>query len=129
MKDNIYSEMVIICSVCEKEEELHWNLKCNKECVDNKMCFSCNFWRNHHASHLDASLRIDGHHYMDCGSVENPNQFGVGHGGRRIKIRKFDGSIIETNNLWHQGAIPSHWKNKLPDNAEFVRAVPEGLQE
>lgn len=84
------------------------------------MCFTCNHWRGHYVENIDRSLRINGHHYLDCGRVSDPNQFGVGMGGREIKIRKFDGTIITTNNLWHQGEITKEWKDKLPDNAEYI---------
>lgn len=120
MKDNIYSDSVIRCSVCGKDETLHWNLKINEECTKHVMCFICNFWRDHYEKNFDRSLRINGSHYIDCGSVANPNQFGVGHGGHKFKIKKFNGTVVETNNLWHQGTIPPEWKDKLPDNAEFV---------
>lgn len=118
-KDNVYSETIVHCSVCGKDEHLHWNLKYNKELHDYQMCFTCNHWRSHYVENLDRSLRINGQHYLDCGRVQNPNAFGVGMGGREIKIRKFDGTIITTNNLWHQGTISKAWRDKLPDNAEF----------
>lgn len=44
----------------------------------------------------------------------------LGHGGRRFTIRTFDGELIETNNLWCNGTVPSEFKDQLPDNATFV---------
>jgi hypothetical protein len=121
MKDNEYSELIIHCSVCGKNEELHWDFATNAECYGYRMCFICNFWRNHFAYDIDRSLRIEGNHYIDCGSVDDLSEYRfIGHGGAKFKIKKSDGTIIETNNLWHQGEIPKEWKDKLTDNAEFM---------
>lgn len=31
-----------------------------------------------------------------------------------------DGTEVVTNDLWAQGVIPAHFRDRLPDNAEFL---------
>lgn len=46
----------------------------------------------------------------------------LGHGGRLFKIKMLsDGQIVETNDLWYQGEIPQEYRDRFPDNAEFVK--------
>jgi len=46
----------------------------------------------------------------------------AGHGGSLFRIRMLaSGEVIETRNLWYQGVIPPSWRDRLPDDAEFVR--------
>jgi hypothetical protein len=44
----------------------------------------------------------------------------AGHAGRTFHIRFHDGREVTTRNLWHQGTIPPAWRDRLPDNAEWV---------
>lgn len=82
------------------------------------ICFSCNFWREKLSIKDDPSVfRINGGHY--CLGGEG------GFGGRKFSIKRVDsGKVIETNKLWSQGEIPTHFRDRLPDNAEFLK-IPE----
>jgi hypothetical protein len=42
-------------------------------------------------------------------------------GGARSTIRFRDGRSVVTHNLWCQGEVPAHFREALPDNAEFIR--------
>ena len=44
----------------------------------------------------------------------------LGFGGHEFYIRKFDGTLIKSNNVWHQGKIPEHFRKDLPDTADFL---------
>ena len=44
-----------------------------------------------------------------------------GYGGKGIKIKLHTGEIIVTNNLWHNGEVPKEFRDRLPDNAEFIK--------
>lgn len=50
---------------------------------------------------------------------EWPSCFGFG-GGKWV-VRFHDGREVVTHNLWHVGTIPPPFRDRLPDNAEFVR--------
>jgi len=117
-KDNKYSGETVNCAVCGASEVLHWNLTCNEELFTHQMCFSCNHWRGHFEQNFDRSLRIKGVHYLAC-DESGPDRW-RGFGGVKFKIKKFDGTVIETSNLWCQGHISQAWKGKLPDNAETI---------
>ena len=43
-----------------------------------------------------------------------------GFGGMFHTIKKNDGTIIQTDNLWHCGQIPAHFRARMPDTAVFV---------
>lgn len=84
------------------------------------LCFSCNFWQEwverDEADPL--SVRVDGCHYH-IGDEKSSSSF-RGFGGRLFSIRFFDGREVTTTNLWCQSDIPTHFRDRLPDNAEFV---------
>jgi len=44
-----------------------------------------------------------------------------GYGGRKFIIEFFDERpTITTHNLWHQGEIPPHFRDRLQDEANFI---------
>lgn len=125
-----------LCGYCETEQQLREKQKIQdepcRECgniysvnyipevrqklLEQKVCHSC----NHYLELVDdpRGIRINGTHYMD-GGRKPPHQF-LGYGGREFAIIMKDGTRISTNNLWCQGNIPEHIKDRLPDNAEFA---------
>lgn len=100
------------CIVCGKEIE--------KSCYMDVIlcssfdCFLTNFWDN---CLDDSALIIDGECYHDGGKSSRKNR-DLGFGGRICKIKKKNGEIIETNNLWYNGKVPK--ERNIEDNAEFI---------
>lgn len=43
-----------------------------------------------------------------------------GFGGFPHYIKFFDGRVVKTTNLWANGKVPEEYRDKLPDNAEFI---------
>lgn len=87
----------------------------------DNICFTCWFWRRLYAKKDDPkTVRVKGVHYQ-IGEGRGPAEF-RGHGGSRFKIRFHDGREAETTDLWCQGNIAPPWKDRLPDNAEFVNS-------
>lgn len=78
---------------------------------DNNACFDCQFWYEKWLKRDNpAVLRIDGVHYRL--TTEK---------GLSAHIVRNDGTEIVTDNLWHQGKIPSVWVGLgLTDNGRFV---------
>lgn len=101
------------CATCDDvmiDKKSHPYLKDN--------CFTCNFWAEKiEAVNDPRSVRIDGGHYW-IGDEDPTNRF-RGFGGRRFNIKFHDGREVQTTNLWHQGQIPEHFRDILPDNAEW----------
>lgn len=104
-----------------------------------KLCFLCSFWLEkwHWAQAGDVFpdlstsrwsedgrnricdtmpvVRIGGEHFT-FGPDAAPGEF-RGHGGRQMTAIMHDGRVITSRNAWHQGTIPAHWRDRLPDNA------------
>lgn len=90
------------------------------ELIASNICFFCNFWIGWVKKKNQSNIaRINGSHYV-VGS-DNPKAYFKGFGGRKFIIEFDDGRIVETKNLWHQGYIPDHFKEQLPDNAVFIK--------
>lgn len=85
-------------------------------------CFYWEFWDEKVRNLGKRSVIVDGSHFMlgDPREESWPNSM-KGHGGAKYRIRFFDGREVTTTSLWYQGNIPEAFRDKLPDNAEFVR--------
>lgn len=107
-------EKCIKCCICGKEIEKSQFLGvvlCSSECFHKK------FW-NDIVNEKDEHLIINGECYYN---ETIPDGIYKGFGGRGFKIKKFDGTIIQTSNLWHQGTVPEEYKDLLPNNAEWIK--------
>nr|WP_297937003.1 hypothetical protein [uncultured Lachnoclostridium sp.] len=105
------------CEICGKEipQSLY-----SGAVLCSSACFSVHFWRQI-CSEKEEHLIIDGEcYFVDTPALSTKPSSMLGHAGRRFTIRTFDGKIIETNNLWYNGMIPSEFRDQLPDNAMFV---------
>ncbi len=80
-------------------------------------CEDCSFWleKLYLPDYTDRQVIVNGVHYM----LSNSNIRGFA--GAKFKIKFFDGRLIQTNNLWHQGMIPEHFRSVLKDNAVFIK--------
>lgn len=142
--------MGIIQYNCKCKEETKTCPECKQESHDWKhytnlresYCFSCNFWQDlveEQLTKLDIYfLRIKGHHYQTHKEEKHRRYTKYnGFAGRQFIIKLDDTEeIFDTYNLWHQGKIPEHFRDRLPDNAEFVEDkswvkmdTPYGIQE
>lgn len=109
------------CCECGRLYSTHYVDNIRKKLKEQKVCHTCNFWREY-VEKKDAPqiARINGTHYWSNPKTESKSQF-LGFGGRLTHIRWNDGREVETNDLWYQGAIPDRFRERLPDNAIFVR--------
>lgn len=67
------------------------------------------------------SVVADGAHYRI--GPEDAQGF-RGFGGAAWIVRFYDGRVVRTTNLWHQGEIPPAWRGLLPDNATLTSDWP-----
>jgi hypothetical protein len=92
--------------------------------VEYKICQSCSHWidqlllRNENCVVVEENGQR--HHYRIGEEVSGRSQWGKGYGGSKSVIRFFDGHVVTTTNLWHQGQIPERFFDHFPVNAEFV---------
>ena len=98
------------CVVCGKEieESMYMDV-----ILCSEKCFKKHFWQET----LDDTAIIIGGECYHIGD-ENSTSYFRGMGGAKYTIKKKDGTIIHTTNLWHNGIIPKELYKG--DNAEFV---------
>ena len=85
-------------------------------CCSSK-CFHTNFW-NEIVADKENHVFINGESYKI--EKDDPDNLFQGFGGKKFKIEFFDGTVVETKNLWAQGTVPEEFKEKLPDTAKFI---------
>jgi hypothetical protein len=108
------------CSKCGGEVSLTYHT--NSILEENKMCFSCNHFREQFEKMKTNKNKfiINGGFYTVY--PENSNSYFKGFGGRLFIIKNLKtGEIIHTKNLWHQGEIPKIWAAE--NTAEFVDKI------
>ena len=110
------------CKICGKEDDPDRYYDDFGVLMKKKqLCFNCVLWERRLEE--DAKLPphtycvIDGTHYVI--EPDAPNAPFQGFGGARFQIEFNDGHKVITHNLWCQGDIPEHFKDKFPDNAKF----------
>lgn len=103
------------CIICGRdiEESIYSEDLCSSE------CFYTNFWNK---VIDDTAIIINGECYHDGGKKSKGYSGFMGFGGRLFKIKKNNGEIIETNNLWYNGKVPKD--RNIEDNAVFITDSP-----
>ena len=103
-----------VCRVCGKEiTNKRWYTPI---CSDK--CFTKDFWNQKVARKKDPNqVVINGQVYY----IANENAAGErGFGGAVHYIKFFDGREVRTTNLWANGEMPEEYREKLPDNANWM---------
>ena len=107
------------CSICGKEfDKTGYGSKYSTICsICSSKCFKKAFWHEK-VDRKDEYLIIEG----VCYYVGDENDKGSfrGFGGRKFFIRKRNGQLLKTTNLWHQGEVPEEFRDELRNNAEFI---------
>lgn len=87
-------------------------------------CGLCYFWHQLEVvKNSPDSVRIGGKHYFigkETSLEEDPPKW-RGIAGAKVIIKFFDGRTVTSTNFWYNGVIPDRWKNRLPENAEFIK--------
>lgn len=109
----------LTCKICKDHyDPTGLESELRKRLINVSICYFCDFWMEKwQMRNREDVARIKGQHFI----IGDPNDKQKGMGGRKITIKFADGRTIHTNNLWHQGNIPSNFKIVLFDNAEFVK--------
>lgn len=63
----------------------------------------------------DRVVRYHNGHYIFCKMSDAPAAH-RGLYGRRCEAVLLDGTVLVSNDVWHQGTIPESYRNRLPDN-------------
>ena len=116
----------ITCHICGTREDLDpFCEEARNEMMEHKECFDCNhfmrLFRQIDPNDLGSSIRVDGVHYQAGDYFEPKVGNGIkGYGGSPFVFKFKDGTIRCSTDVWCQGDIPVHLKDKLPDNAEVM---------
>jgi hypothetical protein len=86
------------------------------------VCFGCAFWlvKTRDTWTKDPStVRTEKYQHYHIGDekADGPKDW-RGHAGHPFRITFNDGRVVETTNLWAQGEIPEHFRDRLPPNAK-----------
>jgi hypothetical protein len=115
--------MNMICKLCGAEENCRYTPETKKQLEERQLCFSCNFWQNivNRGTQPNCVI-IDGNHFwISKDEPQTPTNW-LGFGGRKFTIRFNDGRVVTTQNMWHEGSIPQHFREQLPDNATWEKS-------
>jgi hypothetical protein len=112
------------CKECGKVENLE-NFSHDQQAVLSRrgLCCACNQWYDiavQSRMEPGRSLRFKGNCFYVSPALDvKPHQ--KGFGGRMWRVKFSDGRKLESDNLWHQGAIPQSFRDRLPDNVISMR--------
>lgn len=113
---------IVHCKECGEDHQAYYMDDVRDNMVAQQLCFSCLFWQEYVDRKDEPEIaRINGEHYFV--QPLSPAAGGMrGYGGHPFTIHFTDGRpqpIVHTINLWHQGVIPAHFRDRLPDNATW----------
>lgn len=112
------------CRECdERYDPNRLQARIERVLVHNQLCHKCQHWTEIWMERNDPRRAfIEGmSHTIGDEDAEPRSGLMRGCGGSRFVIAFFDGRKVETTNLWNQGEIPAHFRERLPDNASFVQ--------
>lgn len=105
------------CEVCGKEIE---KSSYSNAVLCSSACFFDHYWMER-VNNQDSKTQVvvDGWVYQ----IEPEDSCSSFHGfdGAKFVIEFFDGRRVTTTNLWSNGEIPEKFRDKLKDNAKFIR--------
>lgn len=109
------------CKICGSIVKTCFNEPIGSNLKKENICFSCNHWLRIENDLQNPKRFIinGGSYYLGNGKQ---NSYFKGFGGNSFKIKRHGGDqIITTSDLWHQGDVPEVFKNRIKDNAVFVK--------
>jgi len=117
------SNTIIKCCECGKEYDTSKTGR-GERLAEKKLCFYCDFWMEKIAwtrtERKDQVVRVKGEHYFIEKDCPKAYQGFLGFGGKKFVIQFHDGRRVVSRNLWSQGTIPEHFRDRIPNNAVFV---------
>lgn len=114
------------CAECGKKTfPIAGGLASIKKQVEQRACATCCHWLHLlNYQGVQAIVRVGGIHYMYDSRLPwvEGVKVGLAFGGRVFNIKFLVADqIVKTNNLWYQGEIPACFRERMPDNAVFVK--------
>lgn len=86
--------------------------------TEQQTCFTCLFWLEYvRDTENPTHVRVNGWHYVIKPDPPKGFRGSVGHGGSEFRFQLNDGRLVVSRNVWSQGIIPDHFRERLTDNA------------
>ena len=120
----------LTCQYCGEHDPLRWNEKTRTKLIEQNACHACGFWLDHaRRDSIDTAdkyryvVTADWEHYM-VGLEDGDNPRFRGFGGAKFYVdwRDPERSTTITTNLWSQGVIPEHMRDRFTINADMRSA-------
>jgi hypothetical protein len=109
------------CLECGLPEDGNYCEPSKTELREKQLCFNCNFW-THLLKDNPAEVVVVGTNRYTIGPVLPEGYRGFkGFDGAKVEIKFFGGREVTTCNLWHNGEVPVHFRDRIKPNAEFTR--------
>jgi len=111
------------CKYCGELIQFHFYEARNDELRAEQACFSCDFWLRRLKEYQKGETFVSG----GCAytpavkriRTDKPSRW-LGFAGTHWEV-KHNGEEYITNDLWHRGSVPEHFREWMPDNAELRR--------
>lgn len=108
------------CRECGDVLRIDYEEGTKREIIDKQVCIGCLVWLEIVAARNNPThVVVDGDRYHIAD--EKAGKHFRGFGGSRFYIRFHDGREVVTTNLWSSGTVPPFFRDRLPDNAVFVK--------
>ena len=123
--------MQITCPICGRidDTEEYINSPIRKIMEEKKCCFHCAFWFNiskgdQYIEYHSIPVVVNHSHWSYPSSEPVHLERSNGWSYIPISILHYilfeDGRVAKTNQLWHQGTVPEHFYDLIPNNAVFI---------
>lgn len=110
------------CRECPRvEDAAAWIPEAGERIRRDRLCLRCGHWMELLEDRDNPiNARIEGRHYRITPDLPEGEVGFRGFGGAKHLVRFHDGRMVVTRNLWTQGTIPRHFRERLSDNAVFL---------
>lgn len=116
--------MSIKCRICGKEfEKVQYGHEYYDICSSE--CFDKNFWLEKVKNLSDERYVVLNDELHWVGDEDTVDSF-RGFDGALYFIKKPDGTVVRTTNLWYNGKIPADIRDKFPENSKKLPFNYEG---
>ena len=120
------------CSECgnKVDERNHWSLMTHNEEYGTCVCIDCMPWdeKARDKSYAKRRLITPTYEAFFIGDRDTPKQW-RGFGGRKFTIVFDDGRIVKTDNLWFDGFVPEHYRDRLQPNGRLFRGWDDDYEQ
>lgn len=113
------------CKECGGVISGNWMGNLDDKLKEKCLCFSCNHWQEIVEDKNNVRrVFVNGTSYWRKDyrkNIRKEDEHVLGFSGSIFKIKMNDGSEYTTNDMWSTGLIPERFKERLPDNAIFLK--------